>query len=178
MWLRSRNWNRRSLWVTAPKSLVQFDYENAVWIYLGAQGTFNPSTSPPLECIFGHIPFSRRWDTVRYSLAFTRYCCYEYCMVYGIQTGGREGSRILSNNRAVVLHQGEQYRWAGGVKGWLIRAQQPRRKRISCEGQDTAGYSRYSWIPLDTYGCSWMQWDTAGYNVSTAKLLYEGLTPG
>jgi len=23
--------------------------------------------SPPLECIFGHIPFSRRWDTVRYS---------------------------------------------------------------------------------------------------------------
>jgi len=21
---------------------------------------------PPLECIFGYIPFSRRWDTVRY----------------------------------------------------------------------------------------------------------------
>jgi len=25
------------------------------------------SRSPPLECIFGHIPFSRRWGTVRYS---------------------------------------------------------------------------------------------------------------
>jgi len=23
--------------------------------------------SPPLECIFGYIPFLRRWDTVRYS---------------------------------------------------------------------------------------------------------------
>jgi len=22
---------------------------------------------PPLKCIFGHISFSRRWDTVRYS---------------------------------------------------------------------------------------------------------------
>jgi len=26
-----------------------------------------PQVSPPLECIFGYIPFSRRWDTVRYS---------------------------------------------------------------------------------------------------------------
>ena len=24
-------------------------------------------SSPPLECIFDHIPFSRRWDTGRYS---------------------------------------------------------------------------------------------------------------
>jgi len=39
-WLRSRNWNRRSLWVAAPKPYVQFDYEKAVSIYLGAQGTF------------------------------------------------------------------------------------------------------------------------------------------
>jgi len=23
--------------------------------------------SPPLKCIFGHIPLSMRWDTVRYS---------------------------------------------------------------------------------------------------------------
>jgi len=37
-------------------------------------------------------------------------------MVYSIQTGGREGSRILSNNCAIVLHQGKQCRWAGGVK--------------------------------------------------------------
>jgi len=62
--------------------------------------------------------------------------CYCHCMVYSIQTGGRWGSRILPNNRAIVLHQGGQCRWAGGVKGWLIRAQQPRSKRISCcEGQ-------------------------------------------
>jgi len=37
--LTSRNWNRRLLWVTAPKSLVQFDYETAASIFLGAQGT-------------------------------------------------------------------------------------------------------------------------------------------
>ena len=50
------------------------------------------------------------------------------------KTGGRKGSRILSNNRAIVLHQGGQCRWARGKKGWLIRAQQPRNKRISCKG--------------------------------------------
>jgi len=57
-------------------------------------------------------------------------------MVYSIQTGGLKGSLILSNNRAIVLHQGGQCGWAGGMKGWLIRAQQPRRERISCKGQD------------------------------------------
>jgi len=41
-WLRSRNWNRRSLWVAAAKSSVQFEYEKAVSIYLGLQGTFDP----------------------------------------------------------------------------------------------------------------------------------------
>jgi len=56
-------------------------------------------------------------------------------MVYSRQTGGRKGSRILSNNRAIVLLQGEQCRWAGGKKGWLIRAQQPRSKRMSGKGQ-------------------------------------------
>jgi len=56
-------------------------------------------------------------------------------MVDSTHTGGRKESLILSNNRAIVLHQGGQCRWAGGMKGWLIRAQQPRRKRISCKGQ-------------------------------------------
>jgi len=41
-----------------------------------------------------------------------------------IQTEGRKASGILSNNRAILLHQGGQCRWAGGMKGWLIRAQQ------------------------------------------------------
>jgi len=43
---------------------------------------------------------------------------------------------------------------------------------------DTAGYSRYSWIQLDTYGYSWIQWDTAGYSGSAAEWLdtagYQG----
>jgi len=59
------------------------------------------------------------------NLAFTRYCYYQYCIVYNsMQTEGRKASRILSNNRAILLHQGGQCRWAGGMKGWLIRAQQ------------------------------------------------------
>ena len=33
--------------------------------HVGAPPAFR--YSPPLECAFGHIPFSRRWDTVRYS---------------------------------------------------------------------------------------------------------------
>ena len=37
----SRNWNRRSLWVAAPKSLVHVEYEKLLENYLGAQGTFN-----------------------------------------------------------------------------------------------------------------------------------------
>jgi len=72
------------------------------------------------------------------SLAFARYWYYQKCVVYSIHTGGRKGSRILSNNRATVLEQGGQCRWTGGMTGWLIRAQQPRRKRISCKGQVAA----------------------------------------
>ena len=48
------------------------------------------------------------------NLAFTRYCHYQYCMVYSLQTKFRRGSRILPNDRAIVLHQGWQCRWAGG----------------------------------------------------------------
>jgi len=73
------------------------------------------------------------------ALAFTRYCYYQYCRVYSIQTLVRRGSRILPDNRAIVLHQGGQYRWAGGIKGGLIRAQQPRSETISCTGQGVAG---------------------------------------
>jgi len=37
----------------------------------GSDGTANGAwtielVSPPLECLLGHIPFSRRWDMVRY----------------------------------------------------------------------------------------------------------------
>jgi len=39
-----------------------------------------------------------------FNLAFTRYCYYQSCIVYSLQTRVRRGSRILPNNRALVLH--------------------------------------------------------------------------
>ena len=54
-----------------------------------------------------------------------------YCMVYGTKTGDRRGGRILRNSSiAIVLQPCEQRRWGGAIKGGLIRAQKPRRKRI------------------------------------------------
>jgi len=43
-------------------------------------------------------------------------------MVCRIQTGYRKGSLILSNNRAVVLHQGGQCKVGGGgrMDGWFV----------------------------------------------------------
>jgi len=43
----SRNWNRRSLWVAAPKSLVHVEYEKLLENDLGAQGTFNSFVPNP-----------------------------------------------------------------------------------------------------------------------------------
>jgi len=40
---------------------------------------------------------------VHLNLAFTRYCHHQYCMVYGIQTGGLEAGRIVRNGRAIVM---------------------------------------------------------------------------
>jgi len=63
-------------------------------------------------------------------------------MVYSIQTGGWRGSRILSNNCAIVLHQGGQCRWGGGGKDgrvvhgslevdkYLVKA----KLRVACSG--------------------------------------------
>jgi len=63
-----------------------------------------------------------------------------WCIAYTRE--GRRGSRILSSTRAIVLHQGGQCRWAGGMKRWLIHAQQSRSQRISCKGQSTAPLPR------------------------------------
>jgi len=49
-------------------------------------------------------------------LAFTQYCDYQYSVVYSSQTRVRRGSRILPDNRAIVLRQGWQCRWAAGVE--------------------------------------------------------------
>ena len=46
----------------------------------------------------------------RHELAFTRYCYYQYCMVYGMHMGGLRGGRILPNSRAIVLHKDRQCR--------------------------------------------------------------------
>jgi len=37
----------------------------------------------------GVQPEEGLFETATLDLAFTRYCHYQYCMVYGIQTGGR-----------------------------------------------------------------------------------------
>jgi len=76
----------------------------------------------------------RQQIELNWMLAFIQYCYYQYCLVYSMQTGFRRISRILPNNRAIVLHQGGQCRCSGGMKGWMIRAQQPRSKTISCKG--------------------------------------------
>jgi len=99
----------------------------------GPEPTPRPAAPPPGA--FSCASLSTSLHPPR--LAFTRYCHYQYGMVYSIQTGGLKGILILSNNRAIVLHQGGQCGWAGGMKGWLIRAQQPRRERVSCKGQPT-----------------------------------------
>jgi len=74
-------------------------------------------------------------DSPSTRLAFTRYGITNiiWCMTYKERVGG--GGRILPNIRAIVLHQGVQCRWAQGMKGWLIRAQKPESKTISCRGQ-------------------------------------------
>jgi len=47
----SRNWNRRSLWVAAPQSLVHVEYEKLLENYLGAQGAFNRLWNTKLDPI-------------------------------------------------------------------------------------------------------------------------------
>jgi len=38
----------------------------------------------------------------RRALAFTRYCQYQYCMVYGIQKGGRGGGRRILRKKTCI----------------------------------------------------------------------------
>jgi len=105
-----------------------------------------------LDQEYGHAHPRRDGPRASLAFTFTRYCYCQYCMVYSIQTRGRKGTRILSNNCALVLHQGRQCRWAGGMKEWLIRAHQLRSKRISCKGQAqalrTQGYTHVCVLKL------------------------------
>ena len=77
----------------------------------------------------------RASERARVNPAFTRYCYHQYCMVYGIQKGGRGGVLYFPNSRAIVLQQCGRCRRAERMKGRLIRAQTTRSKRISCKGQ-------------------------------------------
>ena len=43
-----------------------------------------------------------------------------WCIAYTWEVG--RGVLIPFNHRAIVLHPDGQCRWAGGMKGWLIRA--------------------------------------------------------
>jgi len=58
----------------------------------------------PSLCMPYTIQYWRWQYRVKVKLAFTRYCYCQYCMVYSIHTGGRKGSLIRSNHRAIVLH--------------------------------------------------------------------------
>jgi len=81
------------------------------------------------------MAIGQRPSTLAVELFYSETRACSYCMVHRLQTRVRRGSRILLNNRATVLHQGGQCGWARGVHRWLILAQQPRRKTISCQSQ-------------------------------------------
>ena len=53
----------------------------------------------------------------------------------------------MPNSRALVLQQCGQCRWAGGLKGRLIRAQTPTSKRRSCNGQPRTHARGYTYKP-------------------------------
>ena len=83
---------------------------------------------------------SRDWNATRHRSESSRYWPLQdtvitnavWCIAYKREVG-RDISYCV--NRTKVSHQGGPCRWAGGINGWLIRAQSPRSKRISCKGQ-------------------------------------------
>jgi len=98
----SRNWNRRSLLVAAPKSLVHVEWEKLLENYLGEQGTFKICVCISrlgliqvcivmymYICMYhayaqlgedGRVELQPRWGMCEYILLVTR-CIYRY--VYG-----------------------------------------------------------------------------------------------
>ena len=133
-WLKSRNWNRRSLWVTAPKSLVHVEEEKLLENYLGAQSTLRVRSLPGVS---PKSPFGRILESTGGSLLIGLYTRLPLPILSGVwHTNGRsrEG-RILPNRRAIVLQQCGQCRRAGRMKDRWFRAQTTRSKRMSCKGQ-------------------------------------------
>jgi len=73
----SRNWNRRSLWVAAPKSLVHVEWEKLLENYIGAQSTFSPK--PVLD---PHLHFTAATDELTPEPHNTLLNIYIYIYVY------------------------------------------------------------------------------------------------
>jgi len=69
------------------------------------------------------------------TLAFTRYCNCQYCVVYIAITGGRGGTLYCAIVRAVTVWSGVPKHRVGARIIVLICAQRPRHKTISCTGQ-------------------------------------------
>ena len=74
---------------------------------------------------------SRRADPCVQEVLLGFYTILLLPILYGVwnSKGGSMRRGELPNSRAVVLQQCGQCRWAGEIKRWLIRAQQPRSKR-------------------------------------------------
>jgi len=68
----------------STKSFVVLIIGNSKSNHLGAQGTFTPTR-------FLTRPRSYLAQPRPPDLAFTRCCNAQYCMVYGVKTGGRKG---------------------------------------------------------------------------------------
>jgi len=65
-------------------------------------------------CVYVHL---RSLTHALCALAFTQYCHYHYCMVYGIQKRGRGERHILRNRRAIVWPECGRCGWEGAIQG-------------------------------------------------------------
>ena len=64
-------------------------------------------------CVFVCVTCFSSYRRRACELALTRYCHYQYFMVYGIQTRGAGGRRISRNRCAEILQSCGQCRWEG-----------------------------------------------------------------
>jgi len=84
------------------------------------------------------IPFTSGWPSIILPhMHVGLYTILLLPILYGVwHTSGRSrGGRILHDSRATVLQHCEQCRWAGEMKGGLIRVETTRSNKISCKGQ-------------------------------------------
>ena len=112
----------------------------------------NPGICKPISCI-GQPTTAPAWLSSglaraqraehAVTLAFTRYCNCQYCVVYIAITGGRGGTLYCAIVRAVTVWSGVPKYRVGARIIVLICAQRPRHKTISCTGQPSPGTVAY-----------------------------------